>query len=294
MQDIGEAFRKARGSGARALVYPDGAQGTETDMVRRMRVGQLDVSLVTVVGLKEIDPSVAALQMMPLVFRSWEEVDFVRGMLQRAFEEKLAAKGFVVLFWGDAGWVRFFSKSPRRSPDDFRDAKIFAWAGDGRQVDLMKSLGYHPVSIPIADILPSLETGMIDTVPMVPIWALVGQFDRNTRYMLELPWAPIVGAAVMRKATFDALSPAVRDAVVAAAARAGESLRAYRVKLDDESVEAMKARGLQVVPPTPEDLKAWQALAEKAWPRIRGNLVPADVFDEVRALLTEFRSQKRP
>ena len=26
--------------------------------------------------------------------------------------EKFSTKGFVVLAWGDAGWVRFFSKEP--------------------------------------------------------------------------------------------------------------------------------------------------------------------------------------
>lgn len=74
LMELGEAWRSAQGGG-KYLVYPDGSQGGETDMVRRMRIGQLQGGLLSVVGLREIEPSIAALQNLPLMFRSWEEVD---------------------------------------------------------------------------------------------------------------------------------------------------------------------------------------------------------------------------
>lgn len=294
LQEVGEAFRSTRGSGARAVVYPDGVQGTESDVVRRLRIGQLDAALLTVMGLKEIDASLAALQFMPMVFRSWDEVDLVRNRLRDLFETRLAQKGFVVLFWGDAGWVHFFSKSSMAMPEDFKRARIFVWEGDGPQMALMKGMGYQPVGLPVADMLPSLETGMIDTVPMVPVWALAGQFDRVTPHMLAVKWVPIVGAAVMRKATFDALSPATRDAVVQASVQAAAQLRAHRVTQDEESVRGMQARGLRVQAATPEIETAWRAFASKVWPQVRGAMVPADTFDQVQSILAEYRAGKRP
>lgn len=294
MQDLGEAFRGGRGAQAKALVYPDGVQGTEADMVRRMRVGQLDAALLTVVGLNEIDPSVAALQFMPMMFRDWDEVDHVRARLRQTLEEKLAAKGFVVLLWGDAGWVHFFTRERMTLPDQFRGARIFAWSGDAAQIDLMKSIGYQPVGLPVADIVPALETGMVDVVPVVPIWAMVGQFDRITRHVLPVRWVPIVGATVMRKQTFDALSAGTRDTLLAAARKAEAQLRAARVQQDAESLAAMQARGLDVVPVTPDIERAWQGLATQVWPRVRGSMVPAPLFDQVQAILAEYRGGKRP
>lgn len=294
LQDVGEAFRAGKGTSARAIVYPDGVQGTESDVVRRLRIGQLDAALLTVMGLKEIDASLTALQFMPMVFRSWEEVDLVRSRLRNVFEAQLAKKGFVVLFWGDAGWVHFFSKTPMSMPDDFKRARIFVWEGDGPQVALMKGIGYQPVGLPVADMLPSLETGMIDTVPMVPVWALAGQFDRVTPYMLAVKWVPIVGAAVMRQATFDALSPATRDAVMQASAKAAAQLQAHRVVQDEESLRGMQARGLRIQPATPEIEAAWRGFASKVWPQVRGTMVPAETFDQVQAILTEYRAGKRP
>jgi TRAP-type transport system periplasmic protein len=292
LQEIGEKWRAAEGAGAQFVIYTDSAQGPEAETVRRMRIGQLSASMVSIVGLSEIDESVSALQKIPLMFRSWEEVDYVRERLRPELEQRLRAKGFVVLFWGEGGWVQFFSKAPIRTPEEYKTAKLFAWAGDNPQVDLMKSLGYRPVVLELSDILPSLQTGMIDAVPAAPLWALVGQFDRTAPYMLRINWVPIVGAVVMSVKSLDAMSPAGRAALLEASARAGETLRAHRATRDDDIIRALEGRGLKVINPAPEVERAWQDVARKAWPRVRGHMVPADMFDRVERLLAEYRAQK--
>jgi TRAP-type C4-dicarboxylate transport system substrate-binding protein len=293
LQEMGEAYRGASSPQARFLIYTDGIQGTEADTVRRMRVGQLDVSMLTVVGLTEIDPAVAALQYMPMMFRSWEELDHVREKLRPELEAKLAAKGFVVLVWGEGGWVQFFTKEPILHPEEFKRAKIFAWSGDIAQASVMKSLGYTPVPIPIADIMPGLETGMVDTVPIAPLWALIGQFDRVTSYMLRINWVPIVGATVMRKQSFEALKPEAREALAGSARKSTAELRAHRAVQDEESIKAMQARGLKVRSLTPELERAWREVAERSWPMVRGTMVPAETFDRVRGIVAEYRAGGR-
>jgi len=293
LQDMGEKWRAAESPNARFIVYTDSAQGPEAETVRRMRVGQLHASMLSIVGLSEIDESVSALQKIPLMFRSWEEVDYVRERLRSDLEQRLRAKGFVVLFWGEGGFVQFFSKAPHTMPEQFKSSRIFAWAGDNPQVELMKSLGYRPVVLELSDILPSLQTGMIDTVPAAPLWALVGQFDRTAPHMLRINWVPIVGAVVMNAKTWDALSPAGRAALTKAAAEAGEALRAQRGKRDEEIVSAMEQRGLKVLTLTPEAERAWRNLAQASWPRVRGTMVPAEMFDRVERLLAEYRGEKK-
>src|SRR3989449_5370968 len=94
--EMGEKWRAAQGAGAEFIVYPGGSQGGEADMVRRMRVGQLNAALLTVIGLTEIDDSVAALQKMPMVFRSWDELDYVREKLRPSLEKRFLDKGFEI------------------------------------------------------------------------------------------------------------------------------------------------------------------------------------------------------
>jgi TRAP-type C4-dicarboxylate transport system substrate-binding protein len=293
LQDMGEKWRAAEGPGARFIVYTDSAQGPEAETVRRMRIGQLSASMISIVGLSEIDESVSALQKIPLMFRSWEEVDYVRERLRPDLEQRLRAKGFVVLFWGEGGFVQFFSKSPYTMPEQFKASRIFAWAGDNPQVELMKSLGYRPIVLELTDILPSLQTGMIDTVPAAPLWALVGQFDRTASHMLRINWVPIVGAVVMNAKAFDQLSPAGRAALMKAAAEAGQTLRSQRGTRDEEIIKAMESRGLKVTVLTPEAERAWHDLARTSWPKVRGSMVPAEMFDRVERLLAEYRGARK-
>lgn len=291
--EMGEKWRAAQGPGAAFIVYTDGSQGGEADMVRRMRVGQLNAALLSVVGLTEIDDSVAALQKMPMMFRSWEELDYLREKLRPGLEKRFLDKGFVVLFWGDAGWVRFFSREPALRPADYRKMKVFAWAGDNPQVDIMKALGYQPVVLEISDILPGLQTGMISMVPSTPFYALIGQFYNHAPYMLDMNWVPIVGAVVVTRKAWDAMTPSAQQALRQAGDAVGAELRAISRRENEESVEAMKKRGLRVQPVTPELEAEWRGVAEQAYPMIRGRMVPAELFDEVQRLLREYRAGRR-
>ncbi len=292
LMDIGEAWRTAQGENAKYLVYPDGSQGGEAEMARRMRIGQLQGALLSVVGLREIEPSIAALQVIPLLFRSWEEVDYVREKTRAGMEKKFLDKGFVVLAWGDAGWVRFFSKEAAVRPDDYKKMKFFAWGSEPDQQAIMKSLGYTPVPLETSDILPAIQTGMINVVPSTPYFALATQIYATAPHMLEINWAPIVGALVVTKKAWDDMAPATQVAVRAASEKAGVQIRAKARQEVEEAVDAMKKRGLTVNRPTPEQMREWNELAEKLYPRIRGTMVPAETFDEVLAHLKDFRAGK--
>jgi TRAP-type C4-dicarboxylate transport system substrate-binding protein len=292
LMDLGEAWRTAQGGSAKYLVYPDGSQGGETDMVRRMRIGQLQGGLLSVVGLREIEPSIAALQNMPMMFRSWEEVDYVREKMRPAMEKRFLDKGFIVLAWGDAGWVRFFSKEAAFAPNDFKKMKFFAWGAEADQQEIMKSLGYTPVPLETADILPAIQTGMINAVPSTPYFALATQVYTTAGNMLDLNWAPVVGALIITKKAWDELTPEGQASVREAGSKAGVQLRAKARQEVDEAVEAMKKRGLAVNTPNPEQMNEWQALAAQLYPKVRGKMVPAETFDEVVGHLKTYRNGK--
>lgn len=288
--ELGEAWRAAQGGSARCVIFTDGSQGGEAEIARRMRIGQLQGALMSVVGLREIEPSISALQNLPLLFRDWEEVDHVRDKLRPAMERRFAEKGFIVVGWGDAGWVRFFSKEAAFRPDDYKRMKFFAWGSEPEQQAIMKSLGYTPVPLETADILPAVQTGMINVVPSTPYFALASQVFGTASNMLEINWAPIVGALVVTQKAWDSMNPAAQQQLRAAGDKAGVQMRMQARKEVDEAVDAMKRRGLTVNRPNSEQLREWNELAEKLYPRIRGTMVPADTFDEVFAHLKAYRA----
>jgi TRAP-type C4-dicarboxylate transport system substrate-binding protein len=290
--EMGQKWRTITGGNLKLTIYPDGTQGGEADMVRLMRGNILTAGMLTVVGLSDIEKSVGGLSFLPLTFRSWAEYDYVVEKIAPKLEKMLLDKGFVVLFWGDAGWVHFFTKTPALHPDDLKPMKLFTWAGNAFQVDLMKSLGYNPVPLETADILPSLRTGMINAIPTATNQALLGQIYTVASNMLSLNWAVLSGATIIKKDIWDKIEPETQKKLLEAASAAGAKMRAASRKEDEDAVKAMQAKGLKVNVATPQIEEEWRKLTSILYPQIKGKMVPADIFDEVQRLVEEYRKSK--
>lgn len=291
LQTMGEAWKRESKGAVDLRVYAGGKAGGEAEMVGLMMEDGLQAAVLTAVGLGEIDSSARGLQTFPMGFRTLEEVDHVGEKLQPTLEGALAKKGFVVLFWTDVGWVRIFANRPVMTPDDVRKLKLFAWAGDHEQTDIVKSAGFNVVPIETADIVPSLQTGLIDAVPMPPFFALASQVDRRAPYMLKINYAPLVGACVITRKAWETIPESLRPALLAAGRIAGNETRAAGRRESEEAEVAMVKRGLKVITPTPEAIEDWRRMCEAQYPKIRGRIMPAAIFDEAMAAIREVRAK---
>ncbi len=287
---MGETWRKESAGAVDLNIFAGGKLGGEAEMVGLMKLNSLQAAMLTAVGLAEIEPAVTGLQNIPMGFRNFDEVDYVGEQLRPQLEERLAAKGFVVLCWSDAGWVRIFSNKPVSQPADLQRLKLFTWSGNPAQVEIYKSAGFDAVPLETADIVPSLQTRLIDAVPVPPFFAMAAQVDSRAGHMLEINWAPLVGAVVVRKETWEKIPVATRSGLLKAAAQAGREIKAAGRREMEDSVAAMTKRGLKVTRLTPELEAQWRTTAEKVYPKIRGTLVPADMFDRTLELIAEYRA----
>ena len=289
-EDFGAQCALAPGGGVALNIFP-GTQGGEPTIVRRMRGNALQGAMLTGVGLSQIDESVTALQLLPMVFRNWDEVDFVRTRLEPRLEKIFLEKNYVILFWGDAGWVRFFSTKPILSLADCKTRRVFASSGLPKALEMLTAY-YTPVELEPDKILLSLRNGMIDVVPIPPFLANFSQVTTKADYMLDLKWVPVVGAMVVTKAALDKLPPNVQDYVREASRKAGKKIRTDSRREDDEAIKAMvQKQGLKVTVLSAEAEQIWRAEMDRINARIRGHIVPADMFDTVQAALQEFRAQ---
>lgn len=292
LQQMGERWKTSTNGRVQLTIYA-GTMGSENELVRRMRAGQLQAAMLTTTGIWTIDPGVAALNQMPMMFRTLDEVDYVKDKLEPILAKRLAAKGFKALTFADAGWVRYFTRERVQRPDEFKKLKMFVTAGETEQFDLMKSAGYNPVALEWTDALTSLQTKMIDALPTIPYFALTAQLYTVANYMLDLNWAPVAGGLIINEKTWNSMPPDVQQAVLKAAVDAGNEIQTKGRAESDAAVVAMQKRGLTVVPIPPAVEAEWRKTSESLYPKIRGSMVPADMFDEVVRLLAEYRSRKR-
>ncbi|MFB3904209.1 MAG: TRAP transporter substrate-binding protein DctP [Acidobacteriota bacterium] len=291
LETMGERWKQASG-GKVELRIRAGTAGDESDIMRRIRVGQLQAGAVTTVGLSTIDPVAQALH-IPLAFKSQEELDYVQSRITVRMEAILQQKGFVVLNWGDAGWVRFFTKSPVVSPADLKRLKLFVWAAGKSSDDIWKDNGFQPVALSSVDILPGLQTGMITAIQVPPLAALSNQWFAITRYMTDLRWAPLTGATIITRAAWEQIPADIRPVLAKIARESGDQMQKEIRTLEQQAIDAMVKRGLQIVKVTPEAEREWQAIVEAIYPRLRGEFVPAEYFDEVLKLRDEYRHSRR-
>jgi len=269
-------------------IHAGAALGDEVELVRKLRYGQLQAVAMSGVGLAHVEPGASCFQ-IPMMFGSYEELDYVRERIAPDLEKRLLDKGYVVLNWGDAGWIHFFTKVPARTPDDIRGMKLFISADDAQALELYQAAGLQPVPLSLADMRSALTTGMIDAFDVPPLLAAVNQWFPLANHMLDLRWAPLVGATVVRKDIWKTIPESLRPALLESARRSGEKLRSRIRRMGDESIDAMKERGLEVIHIEGKALELWRKEAVAIYPKLRGGVVPAELFDRVRELRDEYR-----
>ena len=285
---MGEEWKKASGGKIELKIYPGGEQGDEPEMVQKMRIKKLQAVAISGAGLSGIDASVSALQ-VPMMLDSYEELDFVRDRISPRLEKELAQRGFIVLNWGDAGWVHFFTKQQAVLPDDIRRMKLCVLQGDSTTFQLYKINGFHPIALAATDILTGLQTGLVDAIQSPPLVALSNQWFGGAKNMLDIKFAQLVGATLISKEVWDKIPPPVQKEMMQSSRTAGIGLREEIRKAEASAIPLMQQFGLTVVHADDKAVDAWHKLAESIYPKLRGTMVPADLFDEVKRLREEYR-----
>jgi TRAP-type transport system periplasmic protein len=293
LQYIAQDWQRIVGPGLKVVIHPDSQLGDEADMVRKARGGVIEAVGLSSVGLSRIDDSVSCLQ-VPMMIESYEELDFVRERVAPDLERRIEARGFKVLHWADGGWVYVFSKRPVHTPDDLRRMRLFTSAGDPETERLYKELAFNVVPFSATDLVPMLQAGKLDAFAMPPLFAQLQEVFKLAPNMTDVRWVPLVGGTVITLKAWERLPADKRAALLEAARKPGERLRADIRRIGDVAIVEMQKRGLKVVTVDSATRQLWQREAEKAYSRVRGTYCPAEVFDEVKALRDAYRAKVTP
>jgi TRAP-type C4-dicarboxylate transport system substrate-binding protein len=286
LKEMGQRWEQVSGGQVKVRIYAGGTQGSEGDMVRKMAIGQLQATAITNVGMHDVIPEPQALS-VPFLFESEAQMDCAFQKVRPQLDEALAKRGLVALQWSRVGSIYLFCDKPCRTPAEASDAKVWAWEGDPKSVDAYRAAGLKPVVLSATDIVPSLQTGMIDCVPSVPLYVLTARFFEKANNMMDAPWSHMIGATLVRKETWEKIAPDLRAKLIAVATELGNKVDEEVRRLNTDAVSAMQKQGLKVVPTDPAP---WRAAMEKTWPIVRGGVVPAAFFDQVKAARDQCRA----
>jgi TRAP-type C4-dicarboxylate transport system substrate-binding protein len=288
LKDLKRDWEKIYGRNMKILIYPGGVLGDGPKMVEKVQDGSLQAVGLSSVGLSRIDDAIACLQ-IPMMIRSYEELDYVRQRIGPKLERRLEQKGFKLLHWADAGWVHTFSEDPVRTPEDLRKMKLFTTAGDEETVKLYQEFGFEVYPKPLSDLIPSLKTGSINAINLIPTYVSLTNAFRDVPNMTEIKWLPLVAGTVIDLDVWNAIPGKYHPELLEAARKAGERYRDAIRNQDEVSIREMVKKGLNIVELDEVTKALWQKDAEKSYPKLRGRYTPPEFFDEVQRLLDEYR-----
>lgn len=278
LKDLAQEWEDASGGKVRLRIYPGGVAGDEPVVMKKMAINNYHAALISSQGLSSIDQSTRVFT-IPRMLRTNEELDQALQALAPGMERELAEKGYIVLFWADAGWVKFFVPTPDASIEAVRKCKLFSWAGDSEGLQLWQSAGFNVVPLPATELITALKTNLVNAFDTMPSYALMSQAYRHAGYMIDMKWAPLPGALIITKKAWEQIPEELRPVLKEIAAKYAERFRTETRKQEADAVTAMTERGLTVIKPTPEQLAEWDRKVKEVYPDIRGFYVSEEVFD---------------
>jgi TRAP-type C4-dicarboxylate transport system substrate-binding protein len=271
--------------------YPGGVMGNDKTVMRKIRVGQLHGGAFTSGALAPIFPDID-LYSLPLLFRTFDEVDYVRAKIDETLEAGLEQNGFVPLAITDGGFAYIASQKPLRQVEDLSGAKVWMPEDDVMSETAFEVAGVAPVPLPIADVYTALQTGLVDTVAAPPAGFIAFQWHTKVKYFTDVPLMYLIGILAVDKKAFSKLSPADQEVVRARFAEAATKLDAESRSGDANARDALKKQGIQFIEASSaEEVARWQEMSEDTRAQLRalGRYDDA-LIDRILQYLDEYRA----
>lgn len=270
--------------------YPGGVMGSDDAVLRKIRIGQLQGGAMPGGAMLPFYPD-AQVYNLPLKFRSFEEVDYVRERMDQKIVAGIEENGFVTFGLAEGGFAYILSKSPITTMEELRARKVWIPNNDPGGLQTIKTFGVNPIPLNLADVLAGLQTGLVDTVATSPIGAIALQWHTQVAAMTDLPILYFYAVLAIDKKSFSKLSDAdqavVKEIMGAAFQQIDQQNRADNIA----AYNALLDQGIEELELSDSERELWYQTAIKAENNILKNeIVTAGAMQELNGYLEEFRA----
>ncbi|MDR2797459.1 MAG: TRAP transporter substrate-binding protein DctP [Treponema sp.] len=270
-------------------VYHNGVAGGEADVLRKLKLNQIQGVVLTSAGLNLIDPEIMTLS-TPFLIRNDAELARVLRDLKPVLEEKINRQGFFTLAWAKSGWIKIFSRREVFVPQDLKRQKLATSPETPEMSQAFKIMGYQMVPVMTSDLLVSLNSGMIDAVYQSPL--LVGgmQLFGITKNMASINIAPFMGGIVLNQQAWRRVPEAYKPELIEVSRRIAEDISDSITQLETSMIKTMTSYGLKVNQISPEQEQAWYADVEKAMPALLDTTFNRELYQKIHDILQQYRN----
>ena len=256
---------KASGGKLKITVHSNASLFKAPEIKRAVQGGQAQLGEILLVNFQN-EWQMFGADGIPFLADSYDEAEKLWKVQKPLLEKKLAEQGMTVLYavaWPPQG---IYSKRPLNSAADLKGIKWRAYSPATAR--LAELLGAQPVTVQAAELRQAMATGVVESYMSSGSTGFDTKTYEHLKYWYDTQaWLP-KNAVIMNRKAFEALDKPTQDAVLKAAADAETRGWASSKRNNTETIDKLKANGMQILPPSPQlkaDLKKVGDTMMKEW-----------------------------
>jgi TRAP-type C4-dicarboxylate transport system substrate-binding protein len=269
-------------------IYPGGVLGDEMDMLRKMKIGQIQGAALTSGGLSALFKEIDVLQ-IPFLFQKYEEVDNILKKMDSFFRKGFEDNGYILLGWSEAGFVYLMSTIPISSVSDLKKGKVWIWEESPMSKAIFDEAGVSAIPLSVPDVLVGLQTGMVDVVYVPPTYAISLQWFTKIKYMTDTPLVYLSGGIVVKKDTFKQIPQPFQNIIIESCQHHLDQLKIVTRNENQEAIKVIMKQGVKIITPSKDQVEEFKKLSNKAMGNIGGQTFSKKVLNEVSVYLDSYR-----
>ena len=256
---------KASAGKLKITVHPGASLFKAPEIKRAVQGGQAQIGEVLLVNFQN-EWQIFGADGLPFLADSYDEAAKLWRLQKPLLERKLAEQGMMVLFavpWPPQG---IYSKRPLASAADLKGIKWRAYSPATSRI--AELVGAQPVTVQAAEVSQAFATGVAESMISSGSTGWDAKLYEHVKYWYDTQaWLP-KNAVLINKAAFDALDAPTKAALMKAGADAEVRGWAASRKANGDSLDKLKANGMQILPPSPQltaDMKKVGETLLKEW-----------------------------
>jgi TRAP-type transport system periplasmic protein len=265
LQQFADDVDKASAGKLKITVHPGASLFKAPEIKRAVQGGQAQIGEVLLVNFQN-EWQIFGADGLPFLADSYDEAAKLWKAQKPMMEKKLAEQGMMVLYavpWPPQG---IYSKKPLASAADLKGMKWRAYSPATSRI--AELVGAQPVTVQAAEVSQAFATGVTESMMSSGSTGADAKLFEHVKYWYDTQaWLP-KNAVLVNKAAFDALDAPTKQALLKAGADAETRGWEASKKANTESLDKLKAGGMQILPPSAQlkaDMKKVGETMTKEW-----------------------------
>ncbi len=272
----------------RFKVYFGGVAGDEPDVLRKIRIAQLQGGIFTGKTLADIYPDSRVIE-IPFSFHddralAWKTLNDLTPF----FNEEYSKRGMKNLGFFEVGKVYFVSQKKVENLKGLSGIKIWAWEGDRVVAAMLKTMGLISVPLALPDVLSSLSTGIIEAAYASPMAMVALQWHSKIKYLIDYPLAFSVAAFLVDQETWNKIPNKYQTKVEQIVKKYMEQANEQTARENEEALGMLKAGGVEFITFPESDQKTSTDIRSKVVSSlIKEKVFSAQIIERVEKIIKE-------